>query len=112
MAKQSKRRWLFSDMQKQLMTADCKAEDEWVYRLIAAIIARAFEDYLLSSEKPDKATKRTERYYYLQDVTDFVYSDWFAALTDIDPDWLIGEFKKARREKKGRYNSNDWRFKI
>lgn len=75
------------------MEFNCPAEDEWVFRLIAAIIVRAREDYVLGDDS----------------VKDFVYSDWFKAITDIDPDWMMEQMNKARREKNRKYNSRDWR---
>lgn len=78
------------------MDFDCPAEDEWVFRLIAAIIVRAREDYVLGDDT----------------VPSFVYSDWFAAITEIDPDWFMERLVKARMEKSRKYNSRDWREKF
>lgn len=78
------------------MNFNCPVEDEWVFRLIAAIIVRAREDYVIGDDS----------------VKDFVYSDWFKAITDIDPDWMMEQMNKARREKNRKYNSRDWRDKF
>lgn len=78
------------------MDYNCGAEDEWVFRLIAAIIVRAREDYVLGDD----------------DVERFVYSDWFATIADVDPDWLMEQLRKARSEKNRKYNSRDWRDKL
>lgn len=75
------------------MEFDCPVEDEWVFRLIAAIIVRAREDFVLGDDT----------------VRDFVYSDWFATLTEVDPDWMMEQLCKARRYKNRKYNSRDWR---
>lgn len=75
---------------------NCPAEDEWVFRLITAIILRAREDYVLGDDT----------------VPSFVYSDWFAAITEIDPDWFMERLVKARREKSRKYNCRDWREKF
>lgn len=85
---------------------NCPVEDEWVFRLIAAIIVRAREDYVLSCERSE--SKRNTN-FYLDDVESFVYSKWFATLSDIDPDWFMEQLRKARREQNRKYNSRDWR---
>ena len=88
------------------MEFNCPVEDEWVFRLIAAIIVRAREDYVLSCERSESKRKTN---FYLDDVERFVYSKWFATLSDIDPDWLMEQLRKARREQNRKYNSRDWR---
>jgi hypothetical protein len=75
------------------MGVDCSDEDEWVFRLIAAIIVRAREDYVLGDDS----------------VETFVYSNWFRSITSVDPDWMMKQMRKARREKNRKYNSRDWR---
>ena len=78
------------------MNFNCPVEDEWVFRLIAAIIVRAREDYVLGDDT----------------VPSFVYSYRFAAITEIDPDWFMERLVKARREKSRKYNCRDWREKF
>ena len=78
------------------MNFNCPVEDEWVFRLIAAIIVRAREDYVLGDDT----------------VRSFVYSDWFATITEIDPEWFMKQLIKARREKSRKYNCRDWRDKF
>lgn len=75
------------------MNFNCPVEDEWVFRLIAAIIVRAREDYVLGDDT----------------VRSFVYSDWFATITEIDPEWFMKQLIKARRDKSRKYNCRDWR---
>lgn len=77
------------------MNLNCPVEDEWVFRLIAAIIVRAREDYVLGDDT----------------VRSFVYSDWFATITEIDPEWFMKQLIKARRDKSRKYNCRDWRDK-
>lgn len=77
------------------MNFNCPVEDEWVFRLIAAIIVRAREDYVLGDDT----------------VRSFVYSDWFATITEIDPEWFMKQLIKARRDKSRKYNCRDWRDK-
>lgn len=78
------------------MNFNCPVEDEWVFRLIAAIIVRAREDYVLGDDT----------------VRSFVYSDWFATITEIDPEWFMKQLIKARRDKNRKYNCRDWRDKF
>lgn len=78
------------------MNFNCPVEDEWVFRLIAAIIVRAREDYVLGDDT----------------VRSFVYSDWFATITEIDPEWFMKQLIKARRDKSRKYNCRDWRDKF
>lgn len=78
------------------MNFNCPVEDEWVFRLIAAIIVRAREDYVLGDDT----------------VRSFVYSDWFATITEIDPEWFMKQLIKARRGKSRKYNCRDWRDKF
>jgi hypothetical protein len=78
------------------MEFNCPVEDEWVFRLIAAIIVRAREDYVLGDDT----------------VRSFVYSDWFATITEIDPEWFMKQLIKARRDKSRKYNCRDWRDKF
>ena len=78
------------------MNFNCPVEDEWVFRLIAAIIVRAREDYVLGDDT----------------VRNFVYSDWFATITEIDPEWFMKQLIKARRDKSRKYNCRDWRDKF
>lgn len=77
------------------MNFNCPVEDEWVFRLIAAIIVRAREDYVLGDDT----------------VRSFVYSDWFATITEIDPEWFMKQLIKARRDKSRKYNCRGWRDK-
>lgn len=78
------------------MDSDCPVEDEWVFRLIAAIIIRAREDYVLGDDE----------------VECFVYSNWFATITDVNQDWFMEQLRKARRDKNRKYNSRDWSEKF
>ena len=78
------------------MNFNCPVEDEWVFRLIAAIIVRARDDYVLGDDT----------------VRSFVYSDWFATITEIDPEWFMKQLIKARRDKSRKYNCRDWRDKF
>lgn len=78
------------------MNFNCPVEDEWVFHLIAAILVRAREDYVLGDDT----------------VRSFVYSDWFATITEIDPEWFMKQLIKARRDKSRKYNCRDWRDKF
>jgi len=78
------------------MDFNCPVEDEWVFRLISAIIIRAREDYVLGDDE----------------VEWFVYSNWFATITDVDQDWFMEQLRKARREQNRKYNRRDWRDKV
>lgn len=84
-------------------------------RLAAAIIRQAVDDYLAAERiarnakrakrdapaehdelwhKADKVQRQAE--WSKQEVVRFIRSDWFAVLTDIDPERLIERLKQLR----------------
>lgn len=64
--------------------------DPWE-NLANAVIARAANDYLASSEK------RSREGVKLDEVIQFFHSDWFGILTQVDPDYLLEQLDKEKR---------------
>ena len=63
-------------------------EQKPYYMLANAIIVHACKDYMAMKEKED-----------LIEIKQFFRGDWFATLTDVDPEWLIKFLNKKRRRK-------------
>lgn len=66
--------------------------------LASAIVVRAARDYLLSLKKlekdpDDEAAKRRK-----EDCIDFLFSDWFGCLTDLDPKLLLAKLHEHFEE--------------
>lgn len=55
--------------------------------LANAIIEQAVKDYIWAKRKRDRHDIKAQM--MLKDVLSFFHSEWFTALTDLDPDVLI-----------------------
>ena len=65
-----------------------------VYEMLAnAIILRAVRDYRDSLKKLKKHPKNKSALYTKREVERFFRSDWYASLTAVDPEMLIGKLK-------------------
>lgn len=66
-----------------------KRNEYWEYeRLVSAIIRQTCKDYL-----------RAKAPWKLAELRDFFFGSWFAMMTDLDPDYLVGRLDAMRRAK-------------
>ena len=80
-----------------------KQEREPWHRLANAIVLQACSDYLTDEPQYLKSLTIEEAIeahrQRLLDIENFINSQWFAMLTDIDPEWLLAHLRKLRKEK-------------
>ena len=79
---------------------DSESQKPWPQHeeLAAAIIERAVRDYksILQKGQQHQLDQSTKKSLILEknSIEAFFYSDWFATLTDLEPDRLIGACKR------------------
>ena len=68
------------------------------YKEIAsAIILQAVKDYRTATRKyrKDKDTKKHQA--TMNEIENFIRSEWFGVLSDIEPEMLLGKLKEERK---------------
>lgn len=62
--------------------------------LAAAIVLQAIKDYRKAAKRYKAGIRREESLWEMQEITKFIRSGWFRALTDLDPDAVLERLKE------------------
>ena len=62
--------------------------------LVSGIIVQAVKDYKACTSKLKKKPKNQEALIAKRELERFFYSDWFAMLSDLDPEKLLKKLNK------------------
>ena len=68
------------------------------YKEIAsAIILQAVKDYRTATRKYRKGKDIDKHQATIDEIENFIRSEWFGVLTDIEPEMLLGKLKEERK---------------
>ena len=68
------------------------------YKEIAsAIILQAVKDYRTATRKYKKGKDTDKHQATMNEIENFIRSEWFGVLSDIEPEMLLGKLKEERK---------------
>ena len=66
--------------------------------LAAAIVLQAIKDYRKAAKRYKAEKAKEKSLWEMQEITQFIRSGWFRALTDLDPDAVLERLKEEFEE--------------